>query len=338
MARVLVTGATGFIASHVILRLLEEGHEVRGTARSADRAAALNAALSAYAGRDIAIEIVPVDLTRDEGWGEAMAGVHYLQHVASPLPTRLPKNHDELIVPAREGALRALRAAKAAGVRRVVMTSSVAAIAYGWGSRRPPVLDESHWSDPDNLADNSAYTRSKTLAERAAWDYVAEQGDGMELACINPVVVLGPAMSADVSASLQVVIQPMRHLLPAYPKLSFGIVDVRDVADAHVRAMTDPAAAGERYLLGDAVLSFREIGDILREAYPDRRLPRGELPDWLVRALAQVNRTLRQVTPELGRSRAFDNGKARALLGRDFIPAREAILASTESLIALGEL
>jgi dihydroflavonol-4-reductase len=338
MARVLVTGATGFIASHTILRLLDAGHEVRGTARSAERAATLNATLSRYAGRDIAIGIVAADLTSDDGWAEAMDGIDYLQHLASPLPAKLPRDHDTLIRPAREGALRALRAAKAAGVRRAVMTSSMAAIAYGWGDRRPAVLDESHWSNPDNLADNTAYTRSKTLAERAAWEYVEGEGAGLELACINPVVVLGPAMSGDVSASLEVVVQPMQGKLPAYPKLTFGVVDVRDVADAHVAAMTDPEAAGRRFLLGESVLSFREIGDVLREAYPTRKLPKGELPNWLVRALSLLNPTLKQIAPELGKTRAFDNSRARALLGRDLVPARESILESAQTLVDLGEL
>ena len=338
MARVLVTGATGFIASHTILKLLAAGHEVRGTARSAERAAGLNATLSRYAGRDVAIDVVAADLTSDDGWAEAMDGIDYLQHLASPLPANLPKDPDTLIRPAREGALRALRAAKAAGVRRAVMTSSMAAIAYGWGDRRPAVLDESHWSNPDNLADNTAYTRSKTLAERAAWEYVEGEGAGLELACINPVVVLGPAMSGDVSASLQVVVQPMQGRLPAYPKLTFGVVDVRDVADAHVAAMTDPEAPGRRFLLGESVLSFRDIGDVLREAYPDRKLPKGELPNWLVRALSLLNPTLKQIVPELGKTRAFDNSRARALLGRDLVPAREAILESARTLIELGEL
>jgi len=338
MTKVLVTGATGFIASHTILALLNKGYEVRGTARSADKAKQLNATLSAYAGRPVEIEMVSVDLTRDEGWDEAMQGVTYLQHLASPIPNTLPKDPNELIVPAREGALRALRAASAAGVSRAVMTSSFAAIAYGWGGSRPKVLDESHWSNPDNIRDNTAYTRSKTIAEKAAWDYVAGEGKGLELAVINPVAVLGPAMSGDVSVSLELITQPMMNKVPAYPKLTFGIVDVRDVAQAHVAAMENAEAAGQRFILGERVLSFSEIGDVLRKAYPHRKLPKGELPDWLVRMLTVVNPTLKQILPELSKNRAFDNGKSKQVLGIDYIPAAEAILASTESLIQLGEL
>lgn len=338
MTTVLVTGATGFIASHTILALVNKGYRVRGTARSASKAEKLNATLSAYAGKPVEIELVSADLTRDDGWDAAMEGVTYLQHLASPIPNNLPKDANELIVPAKEGAMRALRAAKAAGVKRAVMTSSFASIGYGWGDSRPATLDESHWSNPDNIKDNTAYTRSKVIAEKAAWDYVDSDGKGLELATINPVAVLGPAMSGDVSASLELVTQPMQNKVPAFPKLTFGIVDVRDVALAHVAAMETPEAAGERFILGDRVLSFTEIGDVLREAYPDRKLPKGELPSWFVRMLTVVNPTLKQVVPELGKERNFNNEKSRRMLGIDYIPAKEAILASTNSLIELGEL
>lgn len=338
MTKVLVTGATGFIASHTILALINKGYQVRGTARSASKADKLNATLSAYAGKPIEIELVSADLTKDDGWAEAMDGVTYLQHLASPIPNNLPKDPNELIIPAREGALRALRAAKAAGVRRAVMTSSFAAIGYGWGDSRPDELNETHWSNPDNIKDNTAYTRSKAIAEKAAWDYVENDGKGLELATINPVAVLGPAMSSDVSASLELVTQPMLNKVPAFPKLTFGIVDVRDVADAHVAAMEHPDAAGERFIVGDSVLSFTEIGSVLREAYPDRKLPKGELPSWLVKLLTLVNPTLKQIVPELDKRRSFTNAKSKTQLGIEYIPANEAILASTNSLIELGEL
>ncbi len=338
MTKVLVTGATGFIASHTILALVEKGYEVRGTARSASKADALNATLSAYAGKPVEIELVSADLTKDDGWAEAMEGVTYLQHLASPIPNNLPKDANELIIPAKEGALRALKAAKAAGVKRAVMTSSFASIGYGWGDARPDVLDESHWSNPDNIKDNTAYTRSKAIAEKAAWDFVEREGAGLELAVINPVAVLGPAMSEDVSASLELVTQPMLNKVPAFPKLTFGIVDVRDVATAHVAAMEKPEAAGERFIVGDRVLSFTDIGVVLREAYPDRKLPKGELPSWFVRMLTVVNPTLKQIVPELGKHRGFTNVKSKSVLGIDYIPAKDAILASTNSLIELGEL
>ena len=338
MTKVLVTGATGFIASHTILALVNKGYEVRGTARSASKAEKLNATLSAYAGKPVEIELVSADLTKDDGWDAAMDGVTYLQHLASPIPNNLPKDPNDLIVPAREGALRALRAAKAAGVKRAVMTSSFAAIGYGWGNTRPDELNETHWSNPDNIKDNTAYTRSKAIAEKAAWDYIENEGAGLELATINPVAVLGPAMSGDVSTSLELVTQPMLNKVPAFPKLTFGIVDVRDVAAAHVAAMEHPEAAGERFIVGESILSFTDIGEILRQAYPDRKLPKGELPSWLVKMLTLVNPTLKQIVPELDKKRSFTNAKSKATLGIDYIPAKDAILASTNSLIELGEL
>ena len=336
MEKVLVTGATGFIASHLILQLIERGYEVRGTARSTDKAARLNEILSAYAGKPIAIEIVAADLNKDEGWAEAVKGVDFVQHVASPFPSETPKSADELIVPARDGALRVLKAAKAEGVKRVVLTSSMAAIAYGWGDKRPDVLSEVDWSNPDNLEDNTAYTRSKTIAERAAWDYVTGEGAGLELAVINPVAVLGPAMSADVSSSLQLVSQPLEGKLPAFPKLSFGIIDVRDVARAHIEAMVRPEAVGERFICGGDVLWMDEMGAVLREAFPDRKIPKGTLPNWLVRLFSRVNPPLKQVLPELGKKRGYTNEKLKAVLGIEPIPADEAIIASAKSLIEVG--
>ncbi|HIG22406.1 aldehyde reductase [Henriciella sp.] len=336
MEKVLVTGATGFIASHLILQLIERGYEVRGTARSTDKAARLNEILSDYAGKPVAIEIVAADLSKDEGWAEAVKGVSYVQHVASPFPAETPKSADELIIPARDGALRVLKAAKAEGVKRVVMTSSMAAIGYGWGDKRPDTLSEVHWSNADNLNDNTAYARSKTIAEKAAWDYVTGEGAGLELAVINPVAVLGPAMSKDVSSSLQLVSQPLEGKLPAFPKLSFGIIDVRDVARAHIEAMVRPEAVGERFICGGDVLWMDEMGEVLRNAFPDRKIPKGTLPNWLVRLFAQLNPPLKQVLPELGKKRGYTNEKLKTVLGIEPIPADEAIIASAKSLIEVG--
>ena len=337
MARVLVTGAPGFIAGHVILQLLDAGHEVYGTARSASRAAPLNRVLSDYAGRPVEIGIVEADLNSDKGWAEAVAGMDYVQHVASPFLAVMPKDPDELIRPARDGALRVLKAAKAAGVKRVVLTSSMAAIAYGWGDSRPNPLTEEHWSDPGNLSDNTAYTRSKTIAERAAWDYVNGEGAGLELSVINPSAVLGPAMSADVSTSLQIITQLMTGKAPASPRVGFCVVDVRDVADAHLKAMTVPAAAGERFLAAGRFMWMKDVADVLRENFPDyqRKLPKGELPDWLLKAMTLINPPLKAIVPELGRERHCANDKARQVLGWRPRPEEESIVDSAQSLIDL---
>lgn len=335
---VLVTGATGFIASHTILKLLDKGYVVRGTARSAAKADRLNAVLSSYSGKPVRIELVEADLTSDKGWDGAVSGCTFVHHIASPIPPNLPRDADELIVPARDGAIRALKAAKSAGVKRVVMTSSVAAVGYGWGKSRPAMLDESHWSNPDNLQDNTHYTRSKVIAERAAWDYVNGEGKGLELATINPVAVLGPAMSEDVSASLEIITQLMGGALPAVPRVGFQIVDVRDVAELHVRAMEVPEAAGERFIAADEFYWFSELAAIMREAFPDKakKIPKGQLPSPLLRAFALFNPVLKQIIPELDKRRYASNEKAKRVLGWTPIPAREAAIASARSLIDLG--
>jgi len=338
MAKVLVTGATGFIAGHVILQLLEAGHEVRGTARSTSRAMPLNTILGDYSGKPVNIEIVEADLNSDAGWAEAVAGMDYVQHVASPFAAVMPKDHDELIRPARDGALRVLKAAKAAGVKRVVMTSSMAAIAYGWGDARPNPLTEEHWSNPDNMKDNTAYTRSKTIAERAAWDYMAGEGKGMELSVINPSAVLGPAMSRDLSTSLEIITQLMTGKAPASPRVGFCVVDVRDVADAHVKAMTVPEAAGERFLASGRFMWMSEVADVLRESFPDyrKKLPRGELPDWLLKMMTLINPPLKAIVPELGRERHCSNEKAKQVLGWRPRMEEEAIIEGARSLIDLN--
>lgn len=337
MAKVLVTGATGFIAGHVIHQLVEAGHEVTGTARSASKANALNKTLSDYAGKPVRIAIRAADLAADEGWTEACEGMDYVQHIASPIAATLPKDHDELITPARDGAIRVLTAAKAAGVKRVVMTSSMAAVVYGWGDARPKLLTEEHWSNSGNLADNTAYTRSKTIAERAAWEYVNGEGKGLELATINPSLVLGPVMSGDFSASIEVLTQLLSGKLPAAPRIGFGIVDVRDVASAHVLAMTNPAAAGERFLVSDKWMWFSEVADTLRGQLPpafEKKLPKGELPGWVLKLMSNFNPALKQVILELNRERHVSNEKAKRILGWQPRTAEEAIISGAKSLIA----
>ncbi|MEM9669569.1 MAG: aldehyde reductase [Pseudomonadota bacterium] len=335
---VLVTGATGFIASHTVLALLKKGYNVRGTARSAASAPKLTETLSAYAGEPVNIEIFEADLMKDDGWAEAVEGCTYVHHIASPIPSNLPKDANELIIPARDGALRALKASKAAGVKRVVLTSSVAAIAYGWGDARPNPLTEEHWTNPDNHKDNTVYTRSKVIAERAAWDYVNGEGKGLELATINPVAVLGPVMSGDFSTSIEIVTQLMSGKIPAVPRVGFQIVDVRDVADLHVKAMEVPEAAGERFIAADEFYWFARLGEELAEAYPAyaKRIPSRGLPNGLVRFAAMFNPVLKQILPELGKQRNASNEKARTLLDWTPIPAFEAAKASADSLIKHG--
>ena len=214
----------------------------------------------------------------------------------------------------------------------------MAAIAYGWGENRPAVLTEEHWSNPDNLKDNTAYTRSKTIAERAAWDYVNGEGKGLELAVINPAAVLGPVMSGDLSASLELLTMPLSGKIPAVPRVGFGIVDVRDVAAAQVAAMTVPGAAGERFLVSQPFMWFSDVADVLRGAFPAyaKKLPKGTMPDFMLKIVAVFNPTLKQVIPELGRQRQISNEKARTILGWTPRTANEAIIDGAQSLIDAG--
>ena len=337
-ALVLVTGGSGFIAMHCIVQLLAAGHRVRATVRSLSREPEVRATLEsagAHAGDRLAF--LAADLTADAGWDEAVAGCDYVLHVASPFPVNVPKHEDELIVPAREGALRVLRASRAAGVKRVVQTSSFAAIGYGHPPTQQP-FDESDWTDVGG-AGVSAYAKSKTLAERAAWSFMAREGGDMELAVVNPVGVFGPALGADFSTSIEIVRRMMDGALPGLPRMVFGVVDVRDVADLHLKAMTHPEAAGERFLAvaGD-FLSMRDIALVLRQRLGEaaRRVPVRELPDWLLRVVALVDKSVGQIVPELGRRKNASSEKARRLLGWTPRTADEAIVATAESLLRLG--
>jgi len=339
MSKVLVTGGSGFIGSHCLLQLLAAGHEVRTSVRSLKREADVRAMLAQGGCADAGVQLsfVAADLESDAGWPEAVASCDYVLHVASPFPATVPKDENELIGPARDGALRVLRAARGAGVKRVVLTSSYAAIGYGAAPRTTPYT-EADWTDP-NGADVLPYAKSKTLAERAAWDFIAQEGGELELAVVNPVGVFGPALAADFSTSILLVQRLMDGAVPGCPRLWFGAVDVRDVADLHIRAMTAPAAKGERFLAvaGD-FLSVKEMALALKAALGPaaRRVPSGEVPDWLIRAFALIDPAARQLLPELGKRKNASNEKARRLL--DWTPRsnEESIVATARSLMALG--
>jgi len=334
MSKVLVTGGSGFIASHCILGLLATGHRVRATVRSLDRAADVRRVLE-DAGQNPGLSFAAANLERDDGWQEAVDGNEYVLHVASPFPPRSPAHEDELIVPAREGTLRVLRAARAAGVRRVVITSSFAAIGYGHPPQQAP-FDESYWSNIEGTA--AAYVKSKTLAERAAWQFIVEEGGGLELAVVNPVVVLGPVLGTDLSSSIQIVGRMLRGGMPAAPHLIFGVVDVRDVADLHLRAMSNPAAKGERFLAaaGD-FMPLLEIARVLRERLgaAAKRAPTRSLPNWVLRLTALFNPSVRELLPELGKSKNGSHEKASRLLGWAPRSNEDAIVATAESLLRL---
>lgn len=332
---VLVTGGSGFVGVHCILRLLDAGYRVRTTVRSLDREPAVRAMLGEHGSTD-ALSFVTADLLSDAGWPDAVAGCDFVLHVASPFPLRQPKDANELIVPAREGALRVLRAARDAGVKRVVLTSSFAAVGYGVPEPGRP-FTEDDWTDPSGPV--SAYVKSKTLAERAAWDFIAHEGGALELAVVNPVGIFGPALGPDLSTSLELVRRLLTGALPGLPRVSYGMVDVRDVADLHLRAMVDPAARGARFLaVADESMSVPEMARILRERMgaAGARVPTRMLPDWLVRFGALFAADLREVSTRLGNDSTASNEKARRLLGWSPRSSEDALLAAAHSLVDLG--
>jgi nucleoside-diphosphate-sugar epimerase len=337
MSTVLVTGGSGFIASHCILQLLAANHRVRATVRNLSREGDVRALLKqGGAEPGDRLSFFAADLERDAGWQEAAEGCDYVLHVASPFPTTLPKHDDELIVPAREGALRVLKASRNAGVKRVVMTSSFAAIGYGHSEQTKP-FDETSWTNPGG-DDVSAYAKSKTLAERAAWDFIAKEGGSLELSVVNPVGVFGPVLGADYSTSILLVQRLMDGALPGCPKLYFGVVDVRDVADLHLCAMTHPAAKGERFLaLSGDFMSILEIGKTLkvRMGAAARKVPTRELPNWLVRLASLRDPAVKQITPELGKVKNATNAKAKRVLGWQPRSPEDALVATAESLLKL---
>ncbi|MBV9878016.1 MAG: aldehyde reductase [Verrucomicrobia bacterium] len=338
MSTVLVTGGSGFIGCHCILQLLAAGYEVRTTVRNLKREADVRAMLKTGGAESYEqLSFVAADLEKDTGWAEAAAGCEYVLHVASPLPPNKPKHEDELIVPAREGTLRILRAARDAGVKRVVLTSSFGAIGYGHEEQKAP-FDETNWTNL-NSGDVIAYVKSKTLAERAAWDFMGKEGGELELSAINPVAVFGPVLGPDYSASVLLVQRLMDRAMPGCPHLCFGLVDVRDVADLHLRAMTNPAANGERFLAvaGD-FMWMTDIAKILKNhlGQAGRRVPTRELPTWLVRLAAFRDPAIQLILPDLGKFKNATNDKAKRVLGWSPRSNEEAVLATAESLMRLG--
>jgi nucleoside-diphosphate-sugar epimerase len=337
MSTVLITGGSGFVGCHCILQLLAAGYQVRTTVRSLKREADVRAMLK-VAGVEPGdrLSFVAADLENDAGWAEAVAGCEYVLHVASPLPASVPKDEDELIIPAREGTLQVLRAARDAGVKRVVLTSSFAAVGYGHEPQDTP-FNETNWSVLNG--DGTAYGKSKTLAERAAWDFLAKEGGSLELSVINPVGVFGPVLGPDYSTSILLVQRLMVGAMPGCPRLYFGLVDVRDVADIHLRAMTNPSAKSERFLAtaGD-FMSMLEVAKMLKSRLGSaaKRVPTRELPNWVVRLAAFRDPAVRLILPELGKVKNATNEKAKRLLGWTPRSNEEAILATAESMMRLG--
>ena len=328
---VLVSGGSGYIAGFLIRQLLAAGWTVHTTVRSRAREAAVRELLQVDNSR---LTFFAADLNADAGWAEAMAGCSHAAHVASPLPAGVPKDADELIVPARDGALRALRAARAAGVKRFVMTSSVAAIAYGRG-RGVHHFTEADWTDLSQPG-LTPYIQSKAIAERAARDWMAKEGGDLEYVSICPSVVLGPVWSRDHSASVMVVRKLLDGSLGACPDIGFGVVDVRDVADLHLRALVAPGMAGERFIASGRFMKLREVADVLRRELgaEARRVTTRQVPDFAVRLAALFNPLARAAASELGAERHQSAEHARQVLGWQTRPVEQSIVDAARSLLA----
>ena len=349
MSTVLVTGGSGFIASHTILQLLGAGYQVRTTVRSLSRESDVRGMLMRGGSEPGShLSFVAADLTSDAGWPAAVAGCEFVLHIASPFPALVPKDENELIVPARDGALRVLRAARDAGVKRVVLTSSFAAVGYGNPPREPgpvrggpgappPPFTEKDWTDPTQ-PDVMPYTKSKTLAERAAWDFIAREGAGLELSVVNPVAVFGPVLGTDYATSILLVERLMDGAMPGVPRMCIGVVDVRDVADLHLKAMLNPAARGERFLAvtGD-FMWLVEIAKVLKARLGDaaKRVPTRELPNWLVKLAALREPAVKQIIPELGKWKNATSEKAQRVLGWSPRSREDSVVATAESLVGL---
>jgi nucleoside-diphosphate-sugar epimerase len=341
---ILVTGGSGFVGSHLIFELLKRGYTVRTTVRNLSREAEVRKGLE-EAGVDTSkLSFYAADLSSDDGWKAAIEGTAFVHHVASPFPLELPKHEDELIIPARDGALRVLRAARDAGVKRVILTSSFAAVGYGYPISYKDTFTEKDWSITDGSSGVKIppYPKSKTVAERAAWDFMEKEGGELELSVVNPVAVFGPMLTKDVGTSNEIIKKLMDGSVPGCPQLSFGACDVRDIADLHIRAQNDPKAKGERFLgmnnKEDGYVSMLDLARIIKSKRPDnaKKVPTRQLPNWLLKGIAMFDPSIRQIIPELGKSESISNEKAKEVLGWKPRSTEESVVDTVDSLVKHG--
>lgn len=334
---VVVTGATGFIAKHVVAELLRRGYAVRGTVRDYRKTDGVAAAIERAGASAANLMFASADLTADQGWDKAVDGAAYVVHTASPFPMEQPDDADDLIAPAREGTQRVMLAAHRHGVKRVVLTSSTVAVMYPPNYQRDYTFTEVDFTD-ENTKGLTPYIRSKTVAEKAAWHFVKTKLGAPELAVINPGFVQGPALDDDLSTSHELHRLMARGIYPAAPRIRFPVCDVRDVANAHAEAMVNPKAAGERFIIANGETGLFALGQALAAECPDLKgkVPKFQLPDSVVRGLAVVDKRLRTILPELGRHKACSSEKAQRVLGLKLREGDDAIRDAIRSLRALG--
>ncbi|MEO0570604.1 MAG: aldehyde reductase [Bacteroidota bacterium] len=332
--RVLVTGGTGFLGSHCILQLLRQGYSVRTTIRSLNKKDKVIQMMEGVKANNLErLSFVEADLGKDDRWAEATKDCDYVLHVASPFPFSQPKNADEVIKPAVEGALRVLKAASKSGVKRLVLTSSFGAVGYTHKSENLPIT-EGDWTNTNDKT-MTPYILSKTFAEKAAWEFIENDISNMELAVICPRLILGPLLGDNLSTSVKAVQGIFNGSMKGYPNVSYGIIDVRDVADLHIRAMRYPKAAGERFLASSGEpMTFKDMALLMKKKLGEKgnRISTKVYPNWLVRIVALFNPAVKNIVHQLGKTFVTDNSKPTRLLGWEPRTREEAVLATMESL------
>ncbi|AZA73702.1 SDR family oxidoreductase [Chryseobacterium indoltheticum] len=331
--KVLLTGVTGFLGSHTTIQLLNKDFDVIGTLRSRDRISSIREIIGKYSPNINNLTFAEADLSDEEIWLDLTKGVDYVLHIASPFPRELPKHENELIEPAKRGTLNILKAATANSVKRVVMVSALGTITYGKTKEElSNVFDEDDWTDESNLKDTTAYYRSKTIAEKAAWDFLEEEESKLEFTTICPAAILGPVIDNDYGTSANIIIGLLNGSLPALPKIEFDIVDVRSVADLLIKAMEMPQAVNNRYIASAGHYNYKEIAQILKQQYPERTIPTFLLPDFITKIFSIFQPLLKPVLLE-NVTRKINSGKAAKDLNWQPLSAKEAILSCAESVL-----
>ncbi|SFC64593.1 dihydroflavonol-4-reductase [Parapedobacter composti] len=335
--KVLLTGVTGFLGSHTAIQLLNKGYDVVGTVRSKDRIISIREIIAKYTENIDNLTFAEADLNNSNVWFELTKTIDYIQHIASPFPRELPKDENDLIIPAKQGTLNILRAASANNVKRVVMVSSIAAAVYGkTKTELNNVFNENDWTDETNKNDTTPYFRSKVIAEKAAWEFMKRDNSNLQLTTVLPGAILGTVLEKDFGTSANTVIKILDGSSPALPKIGFDIVDVRSVADLLIKAMELPQAAGNRYIASAGYMTFKEIAQILKQEYPHRKIPTKELPNFATRLFSIFEPSLKPILLELGVKRLTENTKARRDLFWQPISPQEAVIACAKSVFENG--